>query len=179
MSLILIGYRGTGKTSVAKSLAERLGWNWLDTDDRIEQRAGRSIADIFAGAGESGFRDLESAMLAEVCPCEKTILAVGGGAVLREENRQLLKDCGQIVWLQARPETIHRRLQADAQTAERRPNLTKSGGLNEIEQVLAERTEIYHRCADIQVDTEGKDVGSVVDEIVARLDPSPAPSDQA
>ncbi len=179
MNLILIGYRGTGKSTVARRLAERLGWDWVDSDDCIERRAGKSIAEIFADLGEPGFRDLETVELADLCRREKTVLAVGGGAVLREENRKRLGGCGKVVWLQARPETIRRRLADDEATAESRPNLTKSGGLDEIEQVLAERTSIYRQCADLQVDTEGKAPDEVADEIVARLDLSPAGSDPA
>src|SRR4030042_1459888 len=81
MILTLIGYRGTGKTTVARLLAERLGWDWIDADDEIERRAGKSIAAIFADDGEPAFRDLEASVVAELSRWRRSIVALGGGAV--------------------------------------------------------------------------------------------------
>lgn len=168
-TIALIGYRGTGKTTVARQLALRLGWDWVDADVEVELRAGKSIAAIFADDGEAAFRDTESAVVAELCDRERTVVALGGGAVLREANRAAISRCGAVVWLRAEIETILQRLDADATTAGRRPNLTKSGGRQEIEQVLAERTPIYRACATLEVDTEGKAPAALADEIVAAL----------
>jgi shikimate kinase len=168
-SIALIGYRGTGKTTVAQQLALRLGWDWVDADVEIELRAGKSIAAIFADDGEEAFRDLESEVVKSLCARERTIVALGGGAVLREVNRAAIARCGAIIWLQASVESIERRLADDATTATRRPNLTKSSGQQEIAEVLAARTPIYRACATLEVDTEGKTPGAIADEIVAAL----------
>ncbi len=166
MPLALIGYRGTGKTTIAQILAKRLGFDWIDADVEVEERAGKSIAEIFAASGEEAFRDLEAEVVADLCQRERTVLALGGGAILREENRKCLAQCQPIVWLQASAETIAQRLGTDPMTAGRRPNLTNRGGLHEIEQMLATRDPIYRACATLEVDTEGKAPAQIVDEIV-------------
>src|SRR5690349_1810518 len=99
MNLFLIGYRGSGKTTVAAALAERLGWPWIDADVELERRAGKSIKEIFAAEGETGFRDRESATLAELAHRDGWIVALGGGAVLREQNREAVTGRGPVVWL--------------------------------------------------------------------------------
>ncbi|HMO85321.1 MAG TPA: shikimate kinase [Lacipirellulaceae bacterium] len=168
-NVALIGYRGTGKSTVARQLARRWGWACIDADVEIERRAGRSIAEIFAAQGETGFRDLEETVVAALCEQPAAVLALGGGAVLREANRAALRQCGAVVWLQATVEAIAGRLADDPTTASRRPNLTKSGGRQEIERVLAERTPIYRACATLEVDTEGKSPEAISDEIVAAI----------
>src|SRR5262245_20417230 len=134
-NIILIGYRGTGKTTVAQLLAGRLGWEAIDADRVLEARYGRSIREIFAEEGEAGFRDKEAAVLEESCRGQRAVLASGGGVVLRPENRQRVTAAGFVVWLTADPETIWQRLQGDQSTADRRPALSV-GGLAEIEQLL-------------------------------------------
>lgn len=173
MNIHLIGYRGTGKTSVAELLAARLGWAWLDADVELERQAGRTIAEIFAAEGEGAFRDLESQVLRELCQRDQIVLGVGGGGVLREENRAVLQASGRVVWLQASPEAIYQRIQQDPTTASRRPNLTSMGGLAEVERLLEVRTPIYRQAAHLAVDTEGKSPAEVADEILARLDLPP------
>jgi len=163
--IALIGYRGTGKTTVARLLAGRLGYDWVDADVEVELRAGKSIAAIFEESGEQTFRDLESEVVAELCRREQTVLAFGGGVVLRVENQICLKKCRLTVWLQASAEVIAQRLQSDPTTADRRPNLTNHGGRHEIEQLLAERESIYRACATLEVDTEGKDPTEIANEI--------------
>lgn len=155
-NVVLIGYRGTGKSAVACALAERLGWQWLDADAELEARAGRSIAEIFAGDGETAFRDLESQVLAEVVGRSKLVLATGGGVVMREENRRLLARAGAVVWLEADVDTIEQRLAADAASADRRPNLTTHGGRLEIERLLELREPLYRECAQLTIDTRGR-----------------------
>ena len=109
-TIFLVGYRGTGKTTIGRILAERLGWAFADVDDRIELVAGRSIKDIFATEGEPGFRDREAAALAELCARSGCVVATGGGAILREANRAVLRANGFVVWLTAAPETVWERL---------------------------------------------------------------------
>ena len=167
--IFLIGYRGTGKTTLAQELAARLGRDWIDADDVVEARAGKTIAAIFAEDGEAAFRDLEAQAVAELCGRTRTVVGLGGGAVLREESRRAIQAAGPIVWLTASVETIQARMATDTTTAARRPNLTNAGGRIEIEKVLAERTPIYRACATFVVDTEGKEPSEVADEIVAQL----------
>jgi len=168
-SIVLIGYRGTGKTTVARLLAERLGWDWIDADQEIERRAGKSIAAIFADDGEQTFRDLEASVVAELCRWRRSVIALGGGAVMSEANRTAIRMAGIVIWLTASVDTLARRLSADETTPSRRPNLTKSGGLTEMETLLATREPIYRACATFEVDTEEKTPAEIVEEIVARL----------
>ncbi|HUY36182.1 MAG TPA: shikimate kinase [Pirellulales bacterium] len=167
MNIVLIGYRGSGKTTVARQLALRLGWDWVDADVEVELRAGKSIAAIFADEGPDAFRDWESAVLAELARRERIVLAAGGGAVLREKNHHALAAGGKLVWLRAGAATILRRIGGDSHNAGRRPNLTAVGGEAEIVALLAERAPIYQRCADVTIDTEGKAPGEVALEIMA------------
>ena len=168
-SIFLIGYRGTGKSNVARHLAERLGYDSIDADAEIERRAGKSIAAIFADDGETAFRDLESQLVAELAELRRTVIALGGGAVLRETNRNAIRAAGPVVWLTAPVDVIVARLAADPATAGRRPNLTKTGGREEVEALLTERTPIYRQCATLVVNTDGKTCAQVADEIAAKL----------
>ncbi len=173
-NLFLIGYRGTGKSTVGRLVAERLGHSFHDTDVEIERRAGRSIAEIFAGEGEAAFRSLEAAVVDELSRGSQCVLALGGGAVMRPGNRAKLKARGRTVWLAAWPETLWQRMREDRATAERRPNLTAVGGLAEVIEVLARRLPVYRECADWVVDTEGRTPADVAVQIVDRfLQPAP------
>jgi shikimate kinase len=167
--IFLIGYRGTGKSAVARELAARLGCDWVDADELIEKEADKTIADIFAADGEERFREMEANMVAALSRRGQTIVALGGGAVLRKENRDAITAAGPVVWLTASVDTILERIAADPATASRRPNLT-TGGRAEIEALLAVRTPLYRECATLVVDTEGKTAAEVADEIVAKLE---------
>jgi len=166
--LFLIGYRGTGKTTVARLLAEKLGWKWLDADDVLETRFGRSIRAIFADEGETGFREKETAVLADLCKLQNHVVATGGGVIMRSENREQMRQAGLVVWLYADADTLWKRLQTDASTSERRPDLT-CGGLAEIEQLLAVRQPRYAACAHLSVDTAGREPLEVVDELLQKM----------
>jgi shikimate kinase len=148
--LFLIGYRGTGKSTTARLLADKLRWSWLDADALLEERAGRTIRQVFADEGETSFRDQESAILRELGQLDEHVIATGGGVILREENRACLKN-GTVVWLHAPAGVLWQRLQDDAATSERRPNLAQ-GGLAEIEELLRVRTPLYEACCDFAVD---------------------------
>jgi len=168
MNVVLIGYRGTGKSTVAQRLALRWGWDWCDSDVEIELRAGCSIAAIFADAGESAFRDLETAVLCDLVKRTRIVIAAGGGVVLRPENRQQLATVTAVVWLTARIDTIATRVAADPVTSARRPNLL-AGGQDEIRQLLEQRTPLYRAAASLEVSTDDRTPDQVVDEIVAQL----------
>jgi shikimate kinase len=177
MNLVLIGYRATGKTTLARLLAQRLGWDWIDADVEIERRAQKSIARIFAEDGEPAFRDLEAEVIADLCPRRRLVLAAGGGAPMRPESRRAMRSSAKVVWLKARPETIHARMSGDATTASRRPDLTGKGGLEEIVQLLTKREPIYRESAHLEVDTEGKSPDELAHEILDRLNLAPTAGD--
>ena len=167
--IFLIGPRGSGKTTVARLLAERLGWDWVDADDVLEARHGKSVRVLFAEEGEAGFRDKESAVLADLCERRRCVVATGGGVVVREANRALLRASGHVVWLTADAETLWRRLQDDERTADRRPALTV-GGRAEVEEVLRVRESWYRECAHRTVRTEGRTADAVADEVLGATD---------
>ena len=168
LPLFLIGPRGSGKTTVARLLAGRLGWDWLDADDVLERRYGKSIRAIFAEEGEAGFRERESAVLADLCGRRRCVVAAGGGVVLREANRVLLRASGRVVWLTADAETLWRRMQADVTTPDRRPALSV-GGQAEVEEVLRVREPWYRECAHCTVRTEGRAPEAVADEVLVKV----------
>lgn len=173
MIVSLIGYRGTGKTTVARHLALRLGWDWVDADVEIEFRAGKSIRAIFEDDGEQAFRDLETAVIAELCGRDRLVLAAGGGAVLRPQNCQALAQGGPRVWLTADQATLVARLEADQTTRDRRPSLTGANMADEVARLLAVRLPLYRASASLEVDTEGKTPSEIAEEIVARLPLAP------
>ena len=164
--IILVGYRGAGKTTVGPVLAARLGWPFADCDDRVEETAGTTIAEIFRTEGEAGFRDRESAALEELLREEKIVLATGGGAVLREVNRTAMKRAGFVVWLTAPAEVVYRRLTADPTTAARRPALA-AGGLDEVVQLLAAREPLYRAVADFVSDSSDRSPDELATAILA------------
>jgi shikimate kinase len=164
--ILLIGYRGTGKTTVGRLVADRLGWGFIDADDRIEASAGRAVADIFAAEGEAGFRDREAAALAELCGLARHVVATGGGVVLRPANRDRLRAAGFVAWLTAEPRTVWGRLRADPTTAARRPNLTARGGLDEVRELLRTREPLYRETAAVRVATDDLSPEAVADAIL-------------
>ena len=178
MNLFLIGYRGSGKSTVAAALAERLSWPWIDADAELEKRAGRTIKEIFAAEGERDFRDRESAVIEDIAKRDGCIIALGGGAVLREENRQAVAGRGHVVWLRATPETLFARIHADPTTADRRPNLTAQGGLQEIRELVAHRAPLYAAWADLTIEAEDRSPAEIAAEICQRLKAPPIASDR-
>lgn len=148
MNLYLIGYRGSGKTTVAAELSSLLSLPWMDADQKLVETAGKTIAQIFAEIGEPGFRDLESQTLKSLASKGEQIVALGGGVILRPENREILKQTGKTVWLTAPPEVLAERIQQDAATKANRPSLTSQGVLGEIQTVLQQRLPLYKEAAD-------------------------------
>lgn len=169
MVITLIGYRGSGKTTVAERLARRLGFDWIDADAELERRAGQSIAEIFAQEGEAGFRRRERLLLQDLLHRDRLVLSAGGGAILHPETRHELRASGPVVWLQADVETLARRIAEDPHTAERRPQLTTLGGLAEIQAVLGAREPLYRETAHLTIETTQLSVEEVVDAIASAL----------
>lgn len=155
--LALVGYRGSGKSTVGRLVAGLLNRTLLDVDVEIEARAGRSIGAIFAQLGESVFRDREELILAEVFEqFPDAVVATGGGSVTRESNRRRIREFGHVVWLTAVPDELARRLETDDRGLPGRPALTPAGTIAEIAQVLRERTAFYAGLADVVIETGGK-----------------------
>ena len=154
MSTVLIGYRGSGKTSVGKKLADHLWQKFVDTDEMVAKKAGKSIADIFEQDGEARFRELETEAVREAAALQDHVIALGGGAPLREENRRIIKEAGhRVIYLKCEPEALLRRIQNDPETPRLRPHLTAlGGGIDEISKVLAEREPIYRQMADAELE---------------------------
>lgn len=178
--ITLIGYRGTGKSTVASLLADMLGCGWLDADLVLEEKLGCSIASLVRARGEAFFRDAESVVLAECLGSGSGVLSTGGGAVLRAENRALLRRLGRpVVWLTASADVVRRRLAADPTTADRRPALAVpvDGGpvsqgdpLAEVAPTLEAREPLYRECADVCVDTSIAAPAAVAARIMAWLE---------
>lgn len=162
--IILIGYRATGKTSAGRALAERLGFDFIDTDHEIEKKQGQTIQEMVSKYGWDYFRRVEKEYLLTLCGRGNLVVAPGGGAILHGEIWRELKEVSLVVWLRADVETICRRLGRDACSASQRPALTDSTMLAEVEAVLGERTPLYDRGSHYTVDAT-KPLAEVVDEI--------------
>ena len=165
--LFLIGYRGSGKTTVGECLSNALGWKTADTDAMIVKRAGQSIEAIFQRHGEPEFRKLETEAIKQVCDQpEPLIISLGGGAPVSSDNVKLIRNAGRSVWLRAKVETLWQRIQSDPKTGEQRPDLTDTGGQQEVEKVLEWRTPIYQSASDWVVDVDDKSEHIVTNEIM-------------
>jgi len=167
MTLTLIGYRGSGKSTIAPLVAGQLGWSWIDSDIEVEQRAGQSIQQIFATENEAGFRQRETAVLEELLGRQNVVIAAGGGAILAEQNRVRMKQAGPVIWLTAAATTLAERVLGDQMTADRRPSLTGRPVDEEIREVLEIRTPMYQDAATHTVDTEALSREEIVAQIVA------------
>jgi shikimate kinase len=169
MNLILIGYRGSGKSAVGRRLADRLKMKFLDTDDLIEERQGVPINDIVKSHGWGHFRKLEATIIKEISNGDHLIIAPGGGAVLDTDNVRALRKNGIIIWLKADRETLLERMNQDPGTNRQRPTLTGKGTLEELKEVMSLREPIYERVSEIQIDTSTLDVEAVVGNILTVL----------
>ena len=166
MNIVLIGYRGTGKSTVGKVVAARLGRPLVSTDGEIVRRAGSSIPDIVAAHGWDYFRDLESAVCQELAGQDNLVIDTGGGAILRQQNVEVFKRNGRLIWLTASVETIASRIGGDTQ----RPSLTGTKShVEEIRDVLAERTPKYQAAADLTIATDGRSVDELATTILKQL----------
>ena len=166
-NIVLTGFMGSGKSSVGKELCRKLGYRMLDTDAEIEKQQGVSISEIFESKGEQTFRNLETDYARDLSESgmERTVLSVGGGLPIREENRQYLKAFGAVVFLKATPETVYERVKDD----ESRPLLQADDVLGRIRELQEKRRDIYTEAADIEIDTDDKSLSEVADEIIEML----------
>lgn len=166
MNLVLIGYRATGKSSVGRGCAVRLGYDFVDTDELVEQVAGEKISSIVAQEGWEVFRELEKKAVAQASRGERTVIATGGGVVINKYNINMLSANGFLVWLTASPEFIASRLGADQAQIISRPALSGADAVSEIDQVLAQREPLYRGAAHAIVSTQGRGIGEVTDQVV-------------
>ena len=160
-NIILIGFMGTGKTTIATKLAHRLKMRYVSTDDLIEKKERRTINEIFTRDGEDRFRDVESEAIREACKMENVVIDAGGGTVIREENIANLKSCGIVICLTADEETIMER----TKKYKHRPLLNVDDPKRKIRDLLAKRAPYYAK-ADHCIDTGKLTVRQVVEEIV-------------
>jgi shikimate kinase len=170
VKVVLIGYRCTGKSAAGRRLAERLGASFVDTDERVEAEAGGTVAEIVRAEGWAGFRRRESSVLFRLKEDEARVVATGGGVVLDPRNREILKSLGLVVWLDASPEAVVRRMDADAGSRGRRPGLTELEPEAEARSLLKEREPLYRQAADLRIDTTDIGIDDVVEELCRRID---------
>ena len=168
-NLVLIGYRGTGKTSVGARLAEVLQRPFVDLDQVLVREAGRSVADIVARGGWAEFRRLEKELVARYRDVRGLVLATGGGVVLDPNNVAALRANGIIIWLTADPAAIQARLAQDQPRDANRPSLTGGDTIREVLTVLEARAPLYQAAAQISIDTTHRSVGQVVKLVLAAL----------
>ncbi|MCX8029780.1 MAG: shikimate kinase [Brevinematales bacterium] len=155
--IFLIGYRATGKTTIGKELSRMTGWKLIDTDEEIEKSTGIKIKDIFEKYGESKFRDLESQVLKNISSQEQIIVSTGGGIILRNENREIIKR-GLVILLYSSPETIIKRMTEESH----RPALTDLPLEEEVRKTLSERDKLYNEIFHIKVYNENITISSIL-----------------
>ncbi|MDB5750196.1 MAG: shikimate kinase [Ramlibacter sp.] len=164
--IALVGMPGSGKSTVGRHLARRLGLPFFDSDHVIEQRLGCAIRDYFAQAGEEAFRDLEEKVIGELAGAASAVIATGGGAVLRDANRQHLRAGTQVIYLRSSPEELFRRLRHDTQ----RPLLQVADPLARLRAMYAERDPLYRQASHFQIETGRPSVPTLVNMILMQLE---------
>lgn len=162
-NIILIGYMGSGKTTLGKKLSFRERIAFLDTDKMIEQKQGKAVSEIFDEEGENAFRQMETECLKEILDySDRYIISVGGGLPLKEENRKLLKELGTVLYLRARPDTIYGRLKNDTT----RPLLRGDDPEGKIRTMIEIREPVYRETADLIIDVDEKGYETIIGEII-------------
>ncbi len=164
-NIVLIGFMGTGKSTIAHCLSEVYGYEVLEMDEEIVRREGMSIPDLFETKGESYFRNLETSLLIEMQSRRGMVISCGGGAALREKNVEEMKKNGKVVLLTAQPETILERVKDD----ENRPLLKGNKNLEFIQDLMEKRREKYEAAADIMLAVDGKCVQDICSEMMELL----------
>lgn len=164
-NIFLIGFMGTGKSTVAACLSNDYGMEIVEMDQMIVEKEGMSIPDIFAQKGESHFRDAETNILIEIQSKENAVVSCGGGVVLREKNVEEMKKSGKIVLLNAKPETILERVKDD----DNRPLLQGNMNVEYIRNMMEQRRPKYESVADFIIQTDGKAIDVICKEIFERI----------
>jgi shikimate kinase len=167
-SIVLIGMMGAGKSSVGRCLQRQTGLSRFDTDEMAASKLGLSILEIFSKFGEEKFREIETQALRELDPAKAMIIVTGGGIVLRDENFDLLKRLGTVVWLEAREETLFER----ASRRGNRPLLKTENPRKALSEILRARSPLYARVADIRVDTSALNHDEVAAAILSKIEDS-------
>ena len=171
MNLYLIGYRGSGKSTVAPLVAEQLGWASIDSDEQVQLLVGETIAEIFERSGESAFRQWEASVIEGLSRQHDQVISLGGGAVLDVLTRKRLAESGKSVWLTADATTLFDRINSDDQSSATRPSLTDLPGLAEVESLLKSRAPAYRETADFTVDVAGQTPQQIAEAICQWFDP--------
>jgi shikimate kinase len=168
VSTVLIGYRGSGKTTIGQKLADHLWQKFADTDQMVVAKAGKSIKEIFEQDGEARFRELETEAIRQAARLQDHVIALGGGAPLKEENRRIIKDARhRVIYLKCEPQELAKRILADPETPALRPHLTAlGGGVEEISKVLADREPIYRQMMDAELEVTYLDPADAIVYIV-------------
>ncbi|MES2572603.1 MAG: shikimate kinase [Verrucomicrobiota bacterium] len=164
-NIVLIGFMGSGKSSIGRLLAKKLGFQFFDTDRVLIERAGMEISEIFARHGEAYFRDLESSTLASLTHLNRCIIATGGGVVLREANRRLLSRLGFVVGLSATEEVIFERVSRNS----KRPLLQTENPRQTLSRILTERHGLYEAAAQFTIDTSCLTHDQIAEAIIAEV----------
>jgi shikimate kinase len=164
-TIFLVGMMGAGKTTLGKSLAQRLEREFIDTDKVLVERTGVPIATIFEIEGEDGFRKRESALLAELARRDACVIATGGGAILSPDNRRTMRENGTVIYLRARLENLWERTRHDSS----RPLLATPDPRATLAQLLEQRDPLYREAAHLTVDTGSQSAASLVSRVVGAL----------
>lgn len=169
MNLFLIGFRCSGKTTIGKSVAEVIGWSFVDADNMLVEDCGKHIKDIVDTEGWEAFRHRERSMLEQICTKKRQVVATGGGVVLDADNVRTMQDSGIIIGLGATAETIRKRMLQDANTANFRPALTDMGLVEEIEDMLSKRSPCYESSSDFFIHTDSIPVTEITQTIIQKI----------
>ena len=163
--IYLIGFMGTGKSTVSKALKKKIGWKEIDVDAMIEREQKMAISDIFTAYGEEHFRDIETETMERIGTMDPAIVSCGGGAVLRSQNVENMKKSGTIVLLTAKAHTVYKRVKGSKD----RPILNGHMNVEYIKLLMKKRQDIYEKACDVSISTDGKTPDRIAREIISRI----------
>jgi shikimate kinase len=164
--IILIGYRGVGKTTIGRAVARRMGWIVFDTDEAVEKIHGHTVDEIVAQSGWESFRRTEHAVLASLETVRNAVVATGGGAILHGELWPGMMDTSTIFWLNADMEIIKKRISSDILEGNRRPSLTGNDSVSEAERIFRQREPMYRMYSHKEIDTASQSIENLAEKII-------------